>query len=101
MYQIEEWVSGKENNIRGLLSTLQDVLWPGATWAPLSIGEVINMINFNYLNLQLLDNRKLKKSYQQACLLVHPDRVCCPNSFCLTLRRVRVRLTKTLQTTFL
>jgi len=59
--KIEEWLAGKENNIRGLLATLPDVLWEGATWNPRSIGE-------------LLDDRTLKKAYQAACRLVHPDR---------------------------
>jgi hypothetical protein len=38
--QIEEWVEGKETNIRALLSTLQNVLWPTATWNPVTFADV-------------------------------------------------------------
>lgn len=59
--KIEEWLEGKETNIRALLSTLPDVLWVGAAWTPVSFGE-------------LMDATRLRKVYQAACRLVHPDR---------------------------
>ncbi len=39
-FQVEEWVEGKEKNVRALLSTLQNVLWPEADWTPLAFPDV-------------------------------------------------------------
>lgn len=59
---VEAWVEGKEKNVRALLSSLQNILWPGANWKPVSMAT-------------LMDNNQVKKAYQKACLLVHPDKV--------------------------
>ena len=49
-------------HLRTLLSTLHLILWKGAKWKPLSLGE-------------LLDDSKLKRYYFKASLVVHPDKV--------------------------
>eukprot|EP00049_Salpingoeca_infusionum_P012611 m.231779 g.231779 ORF g.231779 m.231779 type:complete len:830 (-) comp15226_c0_seq1:2928-5417(-) len=59
--KVETWAEGKEGNLRALLASLQDVLWEGARWTPLNVG-------------QLMNPAVVKKTYQRACLLVHPDR---------------------------
>lgn len=60
--KIEEWLQGKERNVRGLLCTLHTVLWEGAKWTPVTFAD-------------LMEAYTLKKAYQKACLLIHPDRV--------------------------
>lgn len=41
--QIEEWLEGKERNVRALLSSLHTVLWEGAKWTPVSFGDVCSL----------------------------------------------------------
>lgn len=38
--KVEEWMEGKKNNIRAVLSTLHEVLWEGTKWKPLQLHEV-------------------------------------------------------------
>jgi hypothetical protein len=38
--RVEGWCKGREQNVRALLSSLQDVLWEGAKWKPLGLGDV-------------------------------------------------------------
>ncbi|CDP10974.1 unnamed protein product [Coffea canephora] len=39
---IKRWSAGKEGNLRALLSSLQDVLWPECKWDPVSLaGSII------------------------------------------------------------
>ena len=59
--RVEEWSEGKEKNVRALLSTLEKALWAGAEWAQVSFAA-------------LSDDKVLRKTYQKACLLTHPDR---------------------------
>ncbi|VDM52553.1 unnamed protein product, partial [Angiostrongylus costaricensis] len=61
-FQINNWVGGKERNIRALLGSLNDVLWEGAElWNQPKMGD-------------LLSASQVKRCYYKACLLVHPDK---------------------------
>lgn len=51
-----------QGNIRGLLSSLQTVLWPDSGWAPVSVGDMLEPV-------------QVKKVWMRANLLVHPDKV--------------------------
>jgi len=61
--KIKAWAEehGKKKQIRALLATLHTILWPGTKWKQVSIGD-------------LLDDRKVKKFYHKATLVVHPDK---------------------------
>lgn len=59
---IKRWASGKEGNLRALLSSLQYVLWPQCGWRPVSLTDMMTSIS-------------VKKVYQKATLCVHPDKV--------------------------
>ncbi|EDQ88562.1 uncharacterized protein MONBRDRAFT_37396 [Monosiga brevicollis MX1] len=60
--EVEAWCEGKDNNIRALLGSLDIILWEGARWKPINIGV-------------LTDNNQVRKAYQRACLVVHPDKL--------------------------
>jgi hypothetical protein len=60
--EIRRWATGKEGNLRALLSSLHLVLWPETNWKPLSLTDLITGIS-------------VKKAYQRAILCVHPDKV--------------------------
>lgn len=59
---IKRWATGKESNLRALLSTLQYILWPESGWQPVSLTDVITAAS-------------VKKVYRKATLCVHPDKV--------------------------
>lgn len=59
---IKRWSSGKEGNLRALLSTLQYILGPGSGWQPISLTEIIT-------------TNAVKKAYRKATLYVHPDKL--------------------------
>eukprot|EP00198_Chlamydomonas_reinhardtii_P001730 XP_001691066.1 predicted protein [Chlamydomonas reinhardtii] len=59
---IEAWKNKNKGNIRGLLSSLQTVLWPDSGWAPVSVGDMLEPV-------------QVKKVWMRANLLVHPDKV--------------------------
>ncbi|GFP88105.1 auxilin-like protein 1 [Phtheirospermum japonicum] len=59
---IKRWVTGKENNLRALLSTLQYILEPDSGWQPISLTEIIT-------------TAAVKKAYRKATLCVHPDKL--------------------------
>lgn len=61
--KIKKWSEehGKKKQLRALLATLHTILWPGAKWKPLSIGDV-------------LDDSKVKRAFHKATLVVHPDK---------------------------
>ncbi|KAH6834527.1 auxin-like 1 protein [Perilla frutescens var. hirtella] len=59
---IKRWASGKEGNLRALLSTLQYILGPDSGWQPISLTEIITTV-------------AVKKAYRKATLCVHPDKV--------------------------
>ncbi|KAM7514749.1 hypothetical protein LguiA_004332 [Lonicera macranthoides] len=59
---IKRWATGKEGNLRALLSSLQYVLWPECGWQPVSLTDLIT-------------STSVKKVYYKATLCVHPDKV--------------------------
>ncbi|KAL3504255.1 hypothetical protein ACH5RR_034096 [Cinchona calisaya] len=61
-YNIKRWSAGKEDNLRALLSSLQDVLWPECGWQTVSLTDLIT-------------STSVKKVYYKATLCVHPDKV--------------------------
>ncbi|CAD5182217.1 unnamed protein product [Musa acuminata subsp. malaccensis] len=59
---IKRWSSGKEGNLRALLSTLQYILSPESGWQPIPLTDVITA-------------SAVKKAYRKATLCVHPDKL--------------------------
>ncbi|KAK4781101.1 hypothetical protein SAY87_017207 [Trapa incisa] len=59
---VKRWSSGKEGNLRALLSTLQYILGPDSGWQPIPLTEVIT-------------SPAVKKAYRKATLCVHPDKL--------------------------
>lgn len=61
--KIKAWSEehGKKKQLRALLGTLHTILWPGANWKPVSLGD-------------LLDDSKVKKCFHKASRVVHPDK---------------------------
>ncbi|PHJ20945.1 protein-tyrosine-phosphatase [Cystoisospora suis] len=63
--QLERWaktgIDGKYKDIRTLLSTVHEVLWPEADWEPVPISV-------------LMISSQVKKHYRKALLLTHPDK---------------------------
>lgn len=59
---ILQWKNKHRGNIRGLLGSLQTVLWEGSGWSPIGVGD-------------LLEPNQVKKAYMKANLVVHPDKV--------------------------
>ena len=61
--KIKAWSEehGKKKQLRALLASLHTILWPGAKWKQISIGDILN-------------DGKVKKFYHKATLVVHPDK---------------------------
>ncbi|KAF8405253.1 hypothetical protein HHK36_010154 [Tetracentron sinense] len=59
---VKRWSSGKEGNLRALLSTLQYILGPDSGWHPVPLTDVITAV-------------AVKKAYRRATLCVHPDKL--------------------------
>ncbi|XP_049931892.1 auxilin-related protein 1-like isoform X3 [Nymphaea colorata] len=59
---VKRWSTGKEGNLRALLSTLQYILGPENGWQPVPLTEIIT-------------SAAVKKAYRKATLCVHPDKV--------------------------
>jgi len=61
--KIKAWSEehGQKKQLRALLATLHTILWPGANWKQVSIGD-------------LLDDSKLKRCFHKASRVVHPDK---------------------------
>ncbi|XP_057794019.1 auxilin-like protein 1 isoform X1 [Salvia miltiorrhiza] len=59
---IKRWATGKEGNLRALLSTLQYILGPESGWHSISLTEIIT-------------TAAVKKAYRKATLCVHPDKL--------------------------
>jgi len=51
----------EKRNVRTLLTSMHNVLWPDSGWKPLGLGDVI-------------ESKKVKLHYRKAMLVVHPDR---------------------------
>ncbi|KAL8145060.1 J domain-containing protein required for chloroplast accumulation response 1-like isoform X2 [Apium graveolens] len=60
--EVLKWSTGKEGNIRSLISTLQYVLWEESGWKPVPLVDIIEL-------------NAVKKSYQKAMLCLHPDKL--------------------------
>ncbi|CAH8344698.1 unnamed protein product [Eruca vesicaria subsp. sativa] len=60
--EVKRWSSGKEGNIRALLSTLQYILGSESGWQPIHLTEVIT-------------SAAVKRAYRKATLCVHPDKL--------------------------
>ncbi|ESW28058.1 hypothetical protein PHAVU_003G255200 [Phaseolus vulgaris] len=60
--EVRRWSSGKEGNLRALLSTLQYILGPDSGWQPIPLTDVIT-------------SAAVKKAYRKATLCVHPDKL--------------------------
>nr|CAD1838314.1 unnamed protein product [Ananas comosus var. bracteatus] len=65
--EVRRWATGKEGNLRALLSTLQYVrlyifLGPDSGWQPISLTDLVTAA-------------ALKKAYRKATLCVHPDKL--------------------------
>jgi hypothetical protein len=60
---IKQWSEehGKKKQLRALLASLHTILWPGAQWKQVTIGD-------------LLDDKKVKLSFHKASRVVHPDK---------------------------
>eukprot|EP01113_Clastostelium_recurvatum_P017597 TRINITY_DN2071_c0_g1_i2.p1 TRINITY_DN2071_c0_g1~~TRINITY_DN2071_c0_g1_i2.p1 ORF type:complete len:368 (-),score=103.50 TRINITY_DN2071_c0_g1_i2:37-993(-) len=53
---------GKKVQVRGLLTTLHEVVWDASGWEKMSSGDVISPA-------------QVKKAYRRAVIIVHPDKV--------------------------
>ncbi|CAH1453400.1 unnamed protein product [Lactuca virosa] len=60
--EIKKWSSGKEGNLRALLSTLHEILEPESYWEPVSSTDMI-------------DSDAVRKSYKKAISLIRPKRL--------------------------
>jgi hypothetical protein len=62
--QLKQWSEdhGKKKNIRALLAGMDQVMWEGSGWKPISIGD-------------LLEPKKVKRAYYKASRFVHPDKL--------------------------
>ncbi|KAK4860288.1 hypothetical protein QYF36_020656 [Acer negundo] len=59
---VKRWSSGKQGNLRALLSTLQHILGPDSSWQPVPLTDLIT-------------TTAVKKTYRKATLFVHPDKL--------------------------
>ena len=60
--KVMAWQTGKESNIRALLSSLDLILWPEAGWTKVNMAQLV-VVN------------KVKIVYMKAIAKVHPDKV--------------------------
>lgn len=61
--KIAAWKGGKQDNLRALLGSLDNVLWPESGWKKINMSELV------------LPN-KVKIQYMKGIAKVHPDKVC-------------------------
>lgn len=66
--RIDAWKTGKEGNLRALLAGLDNVLWEGANWQKVGMGDLVLA-------------GKVKVVYMRAIGRCHPDKVCFLFSF--------------------
>lgn len=61
--RIKQWSEehGKKKQLRALLGTMHTILWEGANWKPIGLGD-------------LLDDSKCKRAFHKASRVVHPDK---------------------------
>lgn len=60
--KIMDWTEGKKNNIRALLCSLNQIIWPDSKW---------NQVGMH----QLVGPTDVRKVYHKALLAVHPDKL--------------------------
>lgn len=62
--KIKAWSEehGKKKQLRALIANLHTILWPGAKWKPVNLGDI-------------LDDKKLRLAYHKAARVVHPDKI--------------------------
>ncbi|KAI3455972.1 hypothetical protein Pfo_012635 [Paulownia fortunei] len=60
--KIRLWSTGKEADIRLLLSSLHHILWPNSGWLAIPLTNIIEI-------------SQVKKAYQKARLCLHPDKL--------------------------
>ena len=62
--KVRLWSEGKTNNIRALLSTMDQVLWDEVRerWQPVPIHKLVNV-------------NEVKKAYKKTVVLIHPDKL--------------------------
>ncbi|KAL2494448.1 Chaperone DnaJ-domain superfamily protein [Forsythia ovata] len=60
--KIRLWATGKETDIRLLLSTLHHIMWPNSGWFAIPLAN-------------LIESSQVKKAYQKAQLCLHPDKL--------------------------
>ncbi|KAK9250075.1 hypothetical protein V1507DRAFT_477159 [Lipomyces tetrasporus] len=60
--KLAAWRSGKEDNIRALIGSLDTILWPEARWTKVSMAD-------------LVIPKKVKINYMKAVAKTHPDKV--------------------------
>jgi len=60
---IKSWSEdfGKKKQLSALLASLHTILWPGAKWTPVNLGD-------------LLDKKKCIRAFHKATRIVHPDK---------------------------
>jgi len=61
--RITAWKGGKENNLRALIASLENVLWPELGWVKVGMHELVTP-------------SQVKIRYTKAIAKVHPDKVC-------------------------
>ena len=70
--RIIAWKGGKQDNLRALLGSLENVLWEGSGWKKVSLADLVLP-------------GKVKVNYMKGIARVHPDKVCfcrAHKSFC-------------------
>ena len=60
--KLEKWAKGKNDNVRALLSTLDQVLWENSGWKGVGMTDLMNPA-------------QVKKHYRKAMIIMHPDKV--------------------------
>ncbi|KAG8952667.1 hypothetical protein FRC04_004029 [Tulasnella sp. 424] len=60
--RLASWKGGKENNIRALVASLENVLWPELNWVKVGMHELIT-------------EQQVKIRYMKAIAKVHPDKL--------------------------
>jgi hypothetical protein len=60
--KVREWTEGKKRNIRALLCSLSDIIWPECQWGGCQMNELITC-------------EQVKKVYRKAIVYIHPDKL--------------------------
>lgn len=60
--KINSWKAGKEDNLRGLISTVDSLMWPELNWKKVSLADLVLP-------------KKVKINYMKAVAKTHPDKI--------------------------